>query len=264
MAVYQTIRLGRLTMREDFTVSETSDGKLSLTGRESMGAMGQRTRLQVEQRRDDIVNLVGDLVAVRFTEKSNLDGFYIVESSQGDLTNWDDAWSILNWSCNLIKVGYDSEVDIESRLSGAITRTNDFSIVGSRAHAPAVGAKAYWSGATTPIYVDRPGSEGAVRVYRALAQGVNPRWAVGVENYEKGRVRFIDHNGLERSGVSFKTEAAEWELHNSLIRLRPYYIHSGCVGGWCMGVENMGPDIQHGSCGHHRLVRLCDRTRQHL
>lgn len=268
MAVYQTIRLGRLTMREDFSVSETSDSQVSLTGKESMGVMGQRTRLQVEQRRDDVLSLVGELVAVRFTEKSNLDGFYVVQESQADLTNWDDEWAILNWSANLFKIGPDTEVDIESRLSGAITRTNDFSVIGSRVHAPAGGAKAYWSGVTTPIYVDRVGSEGTIRAYRDLTQGINPRWAVGVENYENGRVRFIDHNGLERVGTSFHTDAGDWELHNSLVRLRPgtatastFSLDVWAAGAWVSKTwditYNTGPTV---TVGEFDYVTVLDNT----
>lgn len=224
MATYQTVKIGRSVFREDFVVSESSDGSvktLALTGRESMGANGMRTRLQVEQRREDIMGMVGDLVPVVFTQKTTLNGFYRVTDATADITNWDNVWTIANWTCNLLKVGVESDVDIESRLSGAITRQNDFTTTGKRFHAPAVGHKVYWAGSTTPIYIDRVGVDGSVRMYQNLAQGINPRWACSVTNYEKGRVRFIDHNGLERSGLSFNTSAATWELSNSLIRVKP-------------------------------------------
>lgn len=236
MATYQTIRLGRLTLREDFSVSESSDNKISLTGRESMGANGARTRLQVEQRRDDVNALIGDLVAVKFTDKPTLDGFYYVTESNAELTEWDGVWAIMNWTMALVRCGYVNTVDIESRLSGAITRVNDFTVTGARFHAPAVNAKAYYTGPTIPIYIDRVGSDGTVRVYQSLAQGINPRWGCTVADYEKGRVRFIDSDGLERSGVNFEVSAGSWELNNSLIRLTPGSAGNALdVAAWASG-----------------------------
>jgi hypothetical protein len=224
MSLYQTIQLGRITLREDFAVSESSDGttrKLSLTGRESMGALGQRTRIQVEQRRNDLLSMPGDMIPLVFTEKPDLNGFYVVESSSGKLTERDNYWAILDWQADLARVGVAPEIDFESRLSGSVTRLNDFSATGSRYHAPAVNAKAYWAGSTTPIYIDRTGSEGTVRVYEAIATGVNPRWGALPTDYVKGRCRFLDDNDLERVGTSIRTNGADWELGNSVVRLRP-------------------------------------------
>jgi hypothetical protein len=242
MATYKTIRLGRLTLREDFTVAESlgSDGArtLQLTGRESMGSRGQRSRLQVEQRRNDILNLTDEFVAIVFTEKRNLNGFYQVASSSASITNWDDLWAIMDWTCDLIRVGVDTEIDIESRLSGANTKFNDFSGVGNRSHAPSVGAKAYWAGGTPPIYASRVGSEGEVRLYQNLAFGINPRWGIPVADYEKGRVRLIDNNALERVGTSVNLNTTNWEMSNSLVRLKPLdgSVASFELSTWVSGV----------------------------
>lgn len=224
MATYQTIRLGRLTLREDFTAAEAteeSNRRLSLTGRESMGIMGKRTRLEVEQRRDDLLSTIGEMVAVTFTEKKNLNGFYEVQSATANITNWDDQWVIMDWTAELVRVGVDTEIDIESRLSGAVTRTNSFNATGSRCHAPSINHKAYWAGGTPPVYIGRMGEEGELRLYRNLEDGINPRWGVEATDYELGRVRFIDHHNLERTGTSFTTRPDQWLLSNSLIRVRP-------------------------------------------
>lgn len=238
MAIYQTIRLGRLTMREDFTVAEQMDDTsrvMSLTGRESMGIMGKRSREQVEQRREDVLGLSGAFVPVTFTEKRNLNGFYQVQSANATLTNWDDYWTIMDWSVELLRIGSDSEVDIESRLSGAITRVNDFGVVGQRCHAPAAGAKAYWAGNVAPIYASRVGEEGEVRLYMDLGDDVNPRWGVDILDYEKGRARFLDEHGLERSGTTANVDPANWELSNSLVRVRPRAGTTFEVGTWVNG-----------------------------
>lgn len=268
MATYQTIRLGRLTLREDFSVSESGDGKISITGRESMGANGARTRLQVEQRRDDVNQLAGNLVPLRFAEKSNLDGFYMVTDSQADITNWDNGtWVMLNWTASLTRIGYVNTMDVESRLSGATTRVNDFVVTGARFHAPAVNAKAYYTGPTIPIYIDRVGSDGTVRVYQSLAQGINPRWGVDVADYEKGRVRFLDSNGFERSGISFKTAATGWELSNSLIKVTAGSVGNALdVAAWASGAwsnktwdifYNTGPAVTVGTVDY---VSVLDNT----
>lgn len=241
MALYSTLRLGRLTLREDFTVAEDSDSsgrKITLTGRESMGPLGQRTRLQVEQRRDDINSLAGDFVPVVFTEKQNLNGFYIVDSSNASITTWQDHnLTMLDWQIVIWRVGVENEIDVESRLSGAITKVNDFSAVGSRFHAPSIGHKAYWAGSSAPVFIDRTGSEGAVRVYRGLGVGINPRWGVGVSDYEKARVRFLDNNSLERVGLSVRSLATSWELSNSLIRVKPLNLSNGTleISTWVSG-----------------------------
>lgn len=241
MALYSTIRLGRLTLREDFTVSEDSDNsgrKITLTGRESMGSLGQRTRPQVEQRRDDINSLTGEFLTAVFSEKQNLNGFYTVDSSQATITTWEDHdLSMLDWQIVLWRQGVENEIDVESRLSGAITKVNDFSATGSRFHAPSVGHKAYWAGSSAPVFIDRIGSEGTMRVYRGLGVGINPRWGVALSDYEKGRVRFLDNNSLERVGVSVRSLPSGWELSNSLIRIRPINLSNGTfeVATWVSG-----------------------------
>lgn len=235
MSLYHTISVGRITMREDFEVNETGDGatrKLSLTGRESMGALGQRSRIQVEQRRNDLLSLPGQLVPITFTEKPDLNGFYLIDGSSGKLVERDQYWAMLDWTCDATRVGVEQEIDFESRLSGSITRINDFSATGNRTHAPAASSKAYWSGSTTPIYIDRVGNEGTVRVYRGIATGINPRWGVAVTDYMKGRSRFLDENDLERVGTSVKTNGADWELGNSVVRLRPGTGHAFDMFTW--------------------------------
>lgn len=221
MTIYKTLRLGRLVVAEDFTVGESgavAGRSLSLAG---TGAMPSRTRAQLEYHREDVLNMAGELIPVIFTEKRNLNGVYQVDSASSAITNWDDTIVVMDWKMALNRVGSFSETDFESRLSGSITRTNDFTATGKRWHAPPVGTKTYWSGSTIPISVARVGSEGSLSIYQNLAQGINPRWGVPIDNFEKGRVRFIDQNGFERHGTSFETSPGNWELSNSLIKVNP-------------------------------------------
>lgn len=269
MAIYQTIQLGRLTMRENFTVTESSDGasrKLSIAGRESMGSLGQRTRLQVEQRRNDLLEMAGDLVALNFTEKPTLNGFYVVNSTSGKLEEWDNYWAVLDWSADLARVGVDNEIDLESRLSGSVSRANDFTLTGKRYHAPPVNTTMYWSGSTTPIYIDRVGSDGTVRVYRDLAVGIHPRWACASTDYNKGRVRFFDNNGLERVGLSVRSTASSWELSNSLIRITPgtggvpLNVYAWEAGAWVLRTWDIQIGAGPTSIGSFDSVSVLDNT----
>jgi hypothetical protein len=237
MATFHTIRVGRLTLREDFSVQESADRSMSLTGHESMGTRGQRTKVQVEQRRDDILSLIGQFVAIAFTDKPHLNGFYWITDASAEITRWDEeGLSMLGWTLSAQRVGVSDEIDIESRLSGAITRQNDFTAIGKRPHAPAVNHNVYSAGSTIPTFTSRTGTDGVVKVYQNLAQGINPRWGITVTDYEKGRVRFIDHNGLERTGVSYDTDPTNWELSNSLIRLKPI----GVAGTFDLSVWQSG------------------------
>lgn len=221
MANYQTVQIGRLVMREDFAIKDSAalgQRTITLTGQESM----PRHRLEaVKQRREDFLALIGKFVPVAFTEKSDFDGFYYVDSAKGTIENWDGELGMFAWSANLFRVGSVGEVDIESKLSGPISRINDFSVIGSRVHAPAIGHDTYNSGSTVPVFVDRESVDGIIRVYRNLADDIHPRWGISPESYGAGRVRFIDDNGLERAGESFNCPAFGWELNNGLIRVRP-------------------------------------------
>lgn len=220
MTIYSDLRVGRLTLTEGFTISEKSGNArtLSLAG---SSTITRERREVVEQKREDVINMAGEMVPIMFTEKANFDGIYLIDSAEAELTNWDDYIVVMTWKMNVTRVGSVTETDFESRLSGSITRSNAFVATGKRWHAPPVGPKAYWTGSTAPISVDRVGEEGTLKIYQNLAQGINPRWGVPLENYVKGRARFIDQHGLERVGTQLDTAANNWELSNSILRVRP-------------------------------------------
>jgi hypothetical protein len=215
------MRVGRLTLAEDFTISESASAtgrSFTLAGSQTMPKL---TRVRIEQLREDVLNLVGQNIPITFTEKVNLNGFYNVTSSSANLTNWYGDLVTMTWSLSLTRIGVPSNTDFESRLSGATTRSNDFTAIGKRWHAPPVGSAAYWAGSTAPIFVDRSGEEGSVRVYQNLPQGINPRYGVALPNFDKGRARFVDQNGFERTGIDSETAPNNWEISNSLIKVRP-------------------------------------------
>jgi hypothetical protein len=210
---YGTVQVGRLALREalsaldDKVNATTEDRTVTTSGQESLPPL---TAVQMARIQDDVPALMRAFVPVTFTDKDDRNGYYEVR----EVVTCD-------WNLSLIRCGSDTEVDIESRLSGASARNNSFAATGERWHAPPIGHYGYYTGSTQPASVSRTGADGAIIVYRALPTTVNPRWGCPVGSYLNGRVRFLDVNSLERSGSNFTTPASGWELNNGLVRVKP-------------------------------------------
>jgi hypothetical protein len=214
---------GRLTLAErpggvfeDSTHATTLARSSSWEGQESSPPLPV---YQVAARQDDLLGLMRRLVPVRFTEKPERDGYYEIVDTNAALSAFGSEVVTCTWTLRAEKMGSDSEVDLESILSGALTRTNAHSITGERWHAPPAGHYAYTLATGTPSTLSVTGAEGALTVYRNVAVGVNPRWGCSVADYGSYRARFIDNAGLERTGYPPRLAAVGWQLHNSLVRL---------------------------------------------
>jgi hypothetical protein len=222
MSRYGTVKIGRLSIRENYEVSEeNSDGVMlmSLAGQESSPRI---SLTDMNRRREDILNLRGRFVNVTFSQKDAVNGYFYVAKSSAQWLVWNDhLMGALPWSVDLIRVGQATGVDLESKLGGSQTRLNDHAIVGERWNAPPIGHTNYYSGSTIATLVDRTGSEGVIRVYRNLAMNINPQWSCTETNYDLGRVRFLDINAKERTGDQFRTTPGGWELNNTLVRVKP-------------------------------------------
>lgn len=221
-----TILLGRMRMREDLTVAETGsldgDRSLALSGQESIPRL---SAARVVRQREDFLTLAGNFVTVSFQVKSYLNGFYFIDNVSGTVEDWDDDLLVFRWACNLARIGTESDIDIESRLSGSQSRQNNFGVTGVRSHSPAIGHSSYWTDATVTSAVLRNSEEGEVRLYQGLGLDMSPRWTVTPENYGGGRTRFLDNLEVERAGESARLGADSWELSNGLVRVRPLTIN---------------------------------------
>lgn len=221
MADYGEIQLGRLLIRENravgLGVQETGEGTLTINGQES------RTRLsdnELKRRVDDIIGLNGMFLQATFTQKPELNAYYKVESVAASYQSWpDQATGNLPWSISLIRVGYETELEIESRLSGPITRSNNFAATGERWLVPPLGHTSLVAGTSVPSIAIRVGDEGTLVLYRSLPANVNPRYACPVAGYQGARVRLKDANGIERVSERFKTSGTNWEVSNSLLKV---------------------------------------------
>lgn len=228
-----TLQVGRIVLGEGvmrpFEESWPSNGRqVTLNG--IMHSDPTQPRLRLAAQHDDLLGLTNSLVPVVFGIKSHRNGYYVVQSVKSSVVDIADQNLIqLVWQIDLVRQGADVEVDLESRLSGPVNRLNDHSLTGERWHAPAQAHSSYWADALTPGQVTRTGSEGAVIVYRALTQTVNPRWYCPVETYTQARSRLTDP--AERAGVGVEVGAV-WALSNSLVSFKP----SGT--SWAMSVHD--------------------------
>lgn len=221
---YGEIRIGRFYVVEMEKATETIDGKMSVTGQESSppttpAALVTFLHGQVAGMQP------GKMMAVQFRDKSERNGYYSVESASSDLTDYQSEVVISDWQIDLVRQGSDKEVDIQSRLTGAV-RSNDFALSGTRWHAPAIGHYAYHTGTSFPSgSVTRTGSDGAQIVYLGVPAGIHPKWGCAVANYYGGRVRITDTLEVstenEVEGINRQISASGWGLTNGLINVSP-------------------------------------------
>lgn len=221
---FGTIQVGRLPLTE--AINPLTDKVNANTGVRAVAITGQEsyppsTIAEMNRYQDDIPGLLGALVPVTFTNKSDRDGYYQVTDTNAERLHVPGQLVTTDWALTLARAGTHTEIDLESRLSGAAARNNSFGASGERWHAAPTGHYGYWSGTTTPPTVTRTGADGAVTVYRALPATVNPRWGCPPPGYGGGRCRFVDAAGLERAGCNASPPATGWELSNSLVRVRP-------------------------------------------
>jgi len=237
MTQFGVINLGRFPLVEFPTQaatdasaapsSTTPTGRtLKIQGQESVPSATEiaTTSAMLEAWRADMGGLVGSFVPVTFTDKTGLNGYYTVTDSTADLQNWEGEQQTLTWAIDLMRVGTDFEVDVESRLTGT-TRNNSFGLSGVRWHSPSIGHYSYFSAqGNTPSVVNRVGSDGTHVVYVGLPASLTtiPRWGCSVSNYMNGRVNFVDQNGVERSGILFTpSNPTSWTLANGLLKVTP-------------------------------------------
>lgn len=221
---YGEIRIGRFYVVEMEKATETIDGKMSVTGQESSPPTtpaalvtflhGQVAGMQV-----------GKLLPVQFRDKAERNGYYAVESASSDLTDYQSEVVIADWQIDLTRQGSEKEVDIQSRLTGAV-RSNDFSLTGTRWHSPAIGHYAYHTGTSLPSgSVTRTGSDGAQVVYLGVPSGIHPKWGCTPANYYGGRARITDtlevSSENEVEGINRQISATGWGLSNGLINVTP-------------------------------------------
>lgn len=230
---YGTVTVGRLVLRETFTVkadvhATTGERTVNIEGEESMPPL---TEAQLRQRNEDIMTMRDMIMPIFFTNKPDFDGLYIVEDVGAELTDYIQGIAKFSWSIRASRIGPANSAEIESRLTG-ITRRNDWGKAGTLWHAPAIGHYAYYTGSTRPgTVISRTSEDGTVKVYYPIPADTSPRWSITPQNYRLGRAR-VKIDGLERTGTNMK-DGTTWELSNGIVRATP-----GASGGIIIGSYN--------------------------
>lgn len=219
---YGEVRLNWMYLVETEKITETSDRKLTLTGQESAPptTVGMVTWLhgQISGMQE------GRVIPVLFRDKDERNGYYAITSTNSDLTNYQNEVAKADWQIDLDRLGAENEVDIQSRLTGAV-RQNDFSLTGVRWHAPSIGHYAYLTGTTLPSNHDRVTADGTIRVYTGIPANTSPRWGCNPVDYLKGGVRVLStvevssENIVE--GINRRIGPTDWTLTNGLINITP-------------------------------------------
>lgn len=215
------IRVNRMYLVEQETAKEDREGKLTIEGQESSPPT---TVAMVAFLHEQITSLQkGIVIPVTFRDKAEVDGYYTLENAASELTDHQSEVSKADWAIELSKCGSHTEVDLQSRLTGAV-RANDFSQTGERWHAPAIGHYSYFTGATDiSSWVDRVGEDGTIRVYRNIPASTHPRWGCTPTNYLEGRVRLTDtllvDSENEVEGICHRLSTTDWALSNGLVNV---------------------------------------------
>lgn len=231
------VKVGRVYLVEKENAKESSDGKLNLEGQESSPPT---TVAMVAWLHDQVSGFEeGKLVPVTFRDKAERDGYYTINSATSSLTDHQSEVSLMDWTLELQRQGSDSEIDIQSRLTGAV-RLNDFSLSGTRWHAPAIGHTGYYTGSTAASSHTRTTEDGTITVYTSVPANVHPKWACPVASYHTGRVRLTSTTYVssenEVEGINRRVGVTGWTLSNGLIRITP----SGTNGRLTIGIWSSG------------------------
>ena len=220
------IKFGRLDLREQARVQSvvnagTNENTINMSGTETNATPPVAVGI-LRSRREDFLGMIDRLVAVTFSQKAELNGYWVVNDVNTSITDWmsGDGVYAFDWSFILSRQGPDNMVDLESRLTG-VARQNVFALAGTRWHAPPIGHYGYFTGSTLPSgSVSRTGEEGAIKVWTGIPAAIDPRWGCAVTDYLKGAVR-ITQGGVVRAGAGINVAPTGWEVSNTLVRVRP-------------------------------------------
>ena len=231
------IQVDRIFVVEQEVAKEDNKGKLTIVGQESSPPT---TVAMVTWLQGQILGLTeGKLVPVVFEDKAERSGYFTVLNTAAELTDHQGEVAKADWQVDLQREGSDTEVDIQSRLTGAV-RQNNYSVTGTRWHAPAIGHYAYHTGSTIPSNFNHTGEDGAIRIYTGIPAGVSPRWGCDVGDYLDGRVRLTSTTYVssenEVEGCNRQIGASGWTLSNGIVRVTP----SATAGRLTIGVYNSG------------------------
>lgn len=214
------LTVGRVVLMErPAAVEQANDSgvrSVAMMGREWGTRLGHAVP---RTRGDGLLGYAGQVVPVSWGRQSWRNGWYRVGGVQATEVTQGGGWSAVEWSASLDLVGLDSEVEVESRLSGG-NRVHASAATAELWHAPAIGHSDYLVGTSTPGYVDRMAADGTVRVYRSIPADTHPRWSVPAVGAMAGAVS-VTVSGVVRTATACPDAPASWVLSNGLLKVEP-------------------------------------------
>lgn len=200
-----------------FTESRTMDG-----GRQMLikGFLKSDLIAKTIALRTELMEQQGQLIALTYSLDPTWNGFYILTDTRVESipVSYRGA-GFYQFEALVLRIGSDSRTELQSLLSGAGV-TNSHSLGGQLWHATPPLALAYDAGTTTPTEHTRTSEDGAMGVYLGVSVNQDPTWSISASNYYKAAVKVTTQSRV-RSGLDTKSDPADWELQNGLIRIRP-------------------------------------------
>lgn len=228
-----TVTVGPVQLRET-TDADVDGPTVRIHGQETSLPVAP-TAAQIDAAKHNVLGLIDSTVPVTFTDKSELNGFYVVTSASEKLINKQGgAFETVDWALSLELIGTERDVEVESRVPTIARATTVASPPAAVFwHAPSPAATSYWTGATVPTVVTRSSADGALPVYLGIPAGVAPRWTVPVASYLLGSARLL-FDGIRRVG-EFTPTLAAWQVDNGLVQVTPGSSGAFTVACWDSG-----------------------------
>jgi hypothetical protein len=235
---YSDLTVGRLTLTEDCQVTQQAGTDRTMSLRMTEASAIEGSQRAVRELSEGLLAMRGKTVPVIGTVMAHHAGWWTINRvTSREYTWWDTT--IIEWGCDLTRVGRTSEVEVESQLIGG-DRTHDSDAISERWHAPSCDADSYYVDADTPGWVDRTSADGTVRVYREIPSTAHPRWGTSAAGYLSGAVT-VTVDGYVRTGMTCEDTPDDWVLSNGLVMVQPsdatgtLIVTSYLAAGWGTG-----------------------------
>lgn len=185
------------------------------------GKIAQTSLAFMQAVRTELLEQVGMLVAVTWSEDSTRDGFYILRGVTMNLLHLTES-GYVSFSVELERIGSESRTELQSLIAGTVL-TNDHGVDEADSepfHAPPIGVVSYASGAGAPTAMTRTSEDGDVYVFRDVDFDGDPSWSVPPSSYYGGAAEIWVSSRL-RTGLDAPNDVDDFMLNNGLIRVTP-------------------------------------------
>ncbi len=172
--------------------------------------------------RTELLNQSGDLIPITYSTDANLDGFYLLDSVDMDISarqTSQQGVGYVPFRLAVTRIGSYAQTELQSLLT-MVDAAEDFATSESFWWAPSIGAQAVDAGGATPVIVSRDGEDGTMSIATDMVKGTNPSWSIPVADYYDGAAELWAGDRL-RTGTDMPMDPTDWYITNSLMEVRP-------------------------------------------